>query len=123
MKTWLNGLMIILTLTSSNCLGKTISLTKDEKAPFAGVLFDNEDANKAKNSLIEIDLLNKLNGLYLKNTDIDNQKITILMQQNDVLSKNLQSAQEMHTWEKIAYIGLGVLAVSLGGLLVSRIQK
>jgi len=115
--------MIILMVIPNNSLGKTISLTKDSKAPFDGVLLDNEEANKVKNHLIEIEFLNKLNVLYQKNSDIDAEKITILTQQNDLLSKNLQSAQEMHTWEKIAYIGLGVLAVSLGGLLVSKIQK
>jgi len=115
--------MIILMVIPNNSLGKTVSLTKDEKAPYDGVLLDNEEANKVKNHLVEIEFLNKLNILYKKNTDIDAEKITLLTQQNDVLSKNLQSSQEMHTWEKIAYIGLGVLAVSLGGLIVSRIQK
>lgn len=120
MKKLLIGLMIFSTVSS---LGKSVAIKQNEVAPFNGVLLDNEDANRAKNSLQENDLLIKMNDLHDKNADIDAQKIKMLSEQNDNLAKAVQSSQEMHTWEKVAYIGLGVLAVALGGVVASKIPK
>jgi len=122
MKNLLIGLMIFLMVPNAS-IAKTVAIKQNDAAPFSGVLFDNEDAIKAKNSLIENDLLIRINDLHQKNTDIDADKIKALSEQNDILAKNLQSSQEMHTWEKVAYIGLGVLAVTLGGIVASKIPK
>lgn len=129
MKNWLNGFLIVLMMTT-NSAGQSVALKQGESAPFSGVLLDNNTANASRNTSIQIDgltkmndLLVKINDLHKKNSDIDAEKITILTKQNDSLAKDLQSSQEFHTWEKIAYIGLGVLAVSLGGLVVSKISK
>lgn len=79
---------------------------------------DKSDLLKAKQ---EISILKDINDLQKKNSDIDADKISLLSKQNDSLAEKLGNANEMRTWEKIAWVTLGVLATVGGAAALSKV--
>ena len=122
-------IFLIIILISNNCFCDNAStpLKKGQAAPFDGVLVTNEQANKIKDALIDNDGLKKINeyqattiDLQKKNADVDAQKITLLSQQNDKLSTTLESTRQFNTWEKVLFIGLGIVAAGVGAYAFSK---
>lgn len=97
----------------------TVNLQKDEKAPFAGILFNNEDANKLRVQLLERDTYESLNVSYEKslklmkdNEVLRDEQVKLLTESQLRLIRQLKDEKEVGTWERIAWFALGVVATS-----------
>lgn len=108
----------------------SVALDKDQKAPFAGILMDQEKANSVKIGLLERDLYKELSesqnrsiGLLKQNMTYSEDKVNKLLEQNDKLSERLQSAQGMNTWERIGFFVLGIAATVGAGLAIRSISR
>lgn len=120
MKTLLSFLMIGLITINSVFAQEAIMIKKDERAPFEGVLFPLDQANKMRYQLIECDIKKELNSsyertikLYKENETYQENKVNILLKQNDELSKSLNEAKSTNDFQKILWFGLGVIATGL----------
>jgi len=99
---------------------ETVMIKKDERAPFEGVLFPLDQANKMRYKLIECDIKIQLNEsyertvkLYKQNETYQDNKVNLLLKQNDELSKALTESKSTSDFQKIIWFGLGVLATGL----------
>lgn len=97
-----------------------IYLNKDQKAPYSGYLLDEETVKGLRNAAIDRDLYKNLNdsnqkslALERSNGELKDKKIDLLLAQNDNLAKTAYSNQSLSTWEKIGYIGLGMVITVL----------
>lgn len=130
MKTLLTFLMIGLITINSSFAQEAIVMKKDERAPFEGVLFPLEQANKIRYQLIECDIKKELNlsyertiKLYKENEGYQENKVSILMKQNDELSKALTESKSTSDLQKIIWFGLGVIATGLAIYGTKQITK
>lgn len=119
MKTLLSFLMIGLTISNAFAQ-EVIMIKKDERAPFEGVLFPIDQAKKTRLELIECDIKKELNAsyertikLYKENESYQDNKVNILLKQNDELSKSLVEAKSTSDFQKILWFGLGIIATGL----------
>jgi len=133
MKRILVNLLIFANIsTSCYCYAddKATPLNKGDAAPFTGLLLTPSQAQDVKNTAIERDALKAVNGslnlsINLQDDIIkhkDNQ-ITVMMQQNDNLSKNLYSERQTSTWEKAAWFAAGIITTGLVLYGVKNISK
>lgn len=120
MKTLLSFLMIGLITINSAFAQEAVMIKKDERAPFEGVLFPLDQANKTRYQLIECDIKKQLNSsyertikLYKENEVYQDNKVNLLLKQNDELSKALTESKSTSDLQKILWFGLGVLATGL----------
>lgn len=112
--------MIGLITINSAFAQESVMIKKDERAPFEGVLFPLDQANKMRYQLIECDIKKELNSsyertikLYKENETYQENKVNILLKQNDELSKSLTEAKSTNDFQKILWFGLGVIATGL----------
>lgn len=113
-------LMIFLSVGSNSYAFENVLLQKDEKAPFTGILFPTEDANKIRVQLLERDTYLLLNNSYEKSLKLTNEnamlkdeQIKLLGESNLTLTKRLKDEREIGTWERLTWFALGVLATSV----------
>lgn len=99
---------------------ESVPLKKDDRAPFEGVLLSLDKANKVRYDLLECDIKKSLNEsyektikLYKDNENIHQEKINVLLKQNDDLAKAVIEARSSTDIQKIIWFGLGVLATGL----------
>lgn len=108
-------------LISTNCLAEdSVPLKKDQPAPFDGLLLSQDKAQEVKNSLVEKNALGKLNeslnvSLKIQEDIISRQqnKVQILLDQNDKLAKTAYDSQSVNDWVKIMWFGAGILTTGL----------
>jgi hypothetical protein len=112
--------MIGLITINSAFAQEAVMIKKDERAPFEGVLFPLDQANKTRYQLIECDIKKQLNSsyertikLYKENEVYQDNKVNLLLKQNDELSKALTESKSTSDLQKILWFGLGVLATGL----------
>ncbi len=133
LKNSLNSLILVSLLNSPACFAAgdpTVAILRlGEAAPFTGLLFEPSYANDLRKTIIEFDGLTAINGslnksLVLQEDIITHEraKVTMLLEQNDKLAVQLQKSQSMNTWEKVAWLSLGMLAVGIGAYGVHKIQ-
>lgn len=120
MKRLLSFLMISLMISNSGFASESIMIKKDERAPFEGVLFPLDQANKMRYTLIDCEIKTELNlsyertvKLYKQNETYYENKVNILSKQNDELAKALTESKSTGDLQKILWFGLGVLATGL----------
>lgn len=96
---------------------RSVSLVKGNKAPYSGVLMDNERSNKVKKELIEKDYLDKANKSLEKSVSFErdnNQhlstKVTTLTEQNTKLADQLGKERSFTSWERVLWFSLGIVA-------------
>lgn len=97
-----------------------VYLTKDQPAPFEGYLINPKATKDLYNIKLERDSLQKQLDLSQKNNALEEQKSSILLDQNTKLAQTAYNAQSLSTWEKIGYIALGVGIVSLGAYVAKE---
>lgn len=131
MKNLLSFLIIGITI-ANNCFAsdQTVILKKDERAPFEGVLLPIDQANKTRYELLECDIKKELNTsyertikLYKENEVYQDNKVNILLKQNDELSKALTDSKSNSDLQKIVWFSLGVLATGLAVYGTEKITK
>ena len=122
--------MIGLIITSNCFANEAINLKKDERAPFEGVLFPFDQAQKIRYQLLECDIKKELVvsyektiRLYKENETYYDNKVNILLKQNDELSKALTESKTSSDLSKILWFGLGVVATGLAVYGAKQITK
>lgn len=124
-------ILIICLITSGTVRAEdTVLIEKEQKAPFAGILFSLPKANEIRGQLLERDLYKELSDsqqktiqLYKSNNELSESKVNMLLEQNDKLSASLRSSQSLNTWECVGLFTLGILATVGAGLAIRSLNK
>jgi hypothetical protein len=102
-------------------------LNKDQAAPYQGLLFSIGKANDLKNSVLERDSLLKINESLNKSITLQeniiskqNEKVDILLTQNDRLAKSLGDERVVGSWERFGYFLLGIVATVGAGFAINQ---
>jgi hypothetical protein len=105
-------------------------LSKDQKAPFEGFLFTAPKASELKDAVIERDNYKLINlslekslELEKKNSELQNQKVNVVLEQNLNLTKSLNEERSMSNWERILWFVLGVVGTGMAVYGASKIAK
>ena len=125
--------LLILILACNTCFAAdpdAVALNKNDPAPFSGVLLSNDKANQLKNTSIERDEYKLINDsltrsvkLYRDNETIYDNKVNVLLQQNDKLAVSLYDARQTTMWEKFGYFFLGVAATTAAVYGVKKVTQ
>lgn len=109
---------------------EVISLHKDDKSPYDGVLFPIDKAKELQNSVLERDNYKLLNESLQKSLDIDkdvekvlNQKVELITQQNNNLSETLYKTRETTAWDHFWWFLVGVVSTTAAVYAASRLNK
>src|ERR1700688_2517459 len=108
---YLLSLIVILTSLSQTSYGDdSVYLNKSQAAPFPGYLLPAAKVQQFESDELQLsflktnnDSLTKSLTLEQQNSALKDQKVNLLLDQNDKLSKAAYSERELTTWEKIAY--------------------
>jgi hypothetical protein len=119
---------LILLLISNIALADDPTILQlGDKAPYIGLLFSPTKANELRQGLLERDYYLKINDSLNKSIDLQqaiindqNNKINLLITQDDSLAKNLQSERNVSEWTKAAYFLLGIAATVGAGYAIKR---
>jgi len=114
-------LALILTLLTNIAYAEEgVYLEKDKPAPYTGYLLPKDKLVELRNNTWERDTLkvqnDSLNRSLKLQDDIIAKKddqLKLYSDQNDKLAVTVSRAESMNSWEKIGFIGLGVLLTSL----------
>lgn len=97
-----------------------IYLNQNEKAPYSGYLLPEGKIKELRNNTIERDGLKAINdnltqqlSLEQKNNSLKDDKVNLLLEQNDKLAKAAYAERELNTWEKIAFFTGGIVISGL----------
>lgn len=120
----------LLLICSISLADDVVPIQKDQPAPFNGLLFPQEKAVDARNAIIERDSLKAINlsldnsvKYYQENSGKDAEKIKLLMDRNDQLSKNLNDERTVTNWERIAWIAAGVVLTGVAFYGLHAVSK
>lgn len=112
------AILILSIFSKSVNADDVIFLGKGVPSPYDGFLFTREKTLDVKNTYIERDEFKLLNEslnrsltLYKDNEKINQEKLNVLLDQNDTLAKELYSSRGTNNWEKLAWF-IGGVAVS-----------
>ncbi len=107
-----------------------VSLEKGEKAPFSGILLPLDKAREIAVIKETADTNVKIIQSYKISLDLQkdiierqDNKVKILLDQNDNLAKNLASARQVSDIERIVWVSLGIGAAVLAGHAISQASK
>lgn len=93
-------------------------------------VFSPEKAKDVRNRLIDLDVTVKINeslnrslDLYKANEQINQNKINLLIEQNDKLAKNLNDSRTLNNWERFGLFALGIGATVFAGWAIGQAGK
>jgi hypothetical protein len=123
--------LILINLVTRNLFAdEALSLIKGTAAPYSGVLLPLDQATDLRNSVLERDSYKKLNDslnqsidIYKTNEQYDQQKINLLVKQNDDLTKATQSERSLTDLEKMLYFGAGVVVLGFSLYGAKQLSK
>jgi hypothetical protein len=111
---------IVASNTCSVFAADATPIKSGQPAPYDGLLLTPEKAQEVKNTYVERDGYKLLNDSLQKSLDLSGgafnlseQKVNILLEQNNKLAVNLNEARTTSNFEKFMWFGLGVLGASL----------
>jgi hypothetical protein len=94
----------------------SVHLNQNDKAPFPGYLLPAAKVEQFQTDEIQLnyykstdDSLQKSLTLEQQNSALKDQKVNLLLDQNDKLSKAAYTERELTTWEKIGYVAAGIV--------------
>ncbi len=93
-------------------------------------VFSPGKAKETRDKLIDLDTYTKLNtslekslDLYKSNETIQQNKINLLLEQNDKLAKSLYDERTVTGWERFGYFALGIAATVFAGWAIGQARK
>jgi len=109
----------------------------DETDPFFGEkgtilqkdawVFSSKKTKEIRDRLIDLDTQTKLNeslnksiDLYKSNDQLQQNKINLLLEQNDKLAQRLNDSQSLNNWEKFGLFVLGIAATVGAGIAIKK---
>jgi hypothetical protein len=105
-------------------------IKQGQKSPIDGIIITPakakqiEDVTNQRDTLqLQNDSLTKSLNIQSDISDLDQQKVTILMNQDDLLAKRLQESQTLNNWEKAGYFVLGLLVPIAAGYAYKNFAK
>ena len=120
---------IIFLLISQICLAETdpYFANKGHTLTQDSWVFSPDKAKDVRNRLIDGETYQKLNEslnksieLYKSNDEIQQKKVNLLLEQNDVLAKRLNESQSLNNWEKFGLFVLGIAATVGAGIAIKK---
>ncbi len=107
-----------------------VSIEKGEKAPFSGILLPLDKAKELAVIKETADTNVKIIQSYKLSLDLQediikrqDNKVKILLDQNDNLAKNLASARQVSDIERIVWVSIGIGTAVLAGHVISQAAK
>lgn len=98
-----------------------VFLEKGAEAPYAGFLFTEEKARELRVINLERDHYKLTTESLQKSLELQKvlsasteNKVAILLEQNDRLAGRLYDAKSMSDWERIFWFGLGIVGMGFG---------
>ena len=102
-------------------------LPQGTAAPFEGYLLTVPKAKQVRNKLLEVDTLQSINTSLTNSINIQKDitaltedKVKILMEQNDRLAKSLMDERSVSNWERFFWFSMGIVGA---GIAVWSIKK
>lgn len=93
-------------------------------------VFSPEKAKQTRDKLIDAETYFKINEsltksieLYKTTEEIQQNKVNLLLKQNDELAQRLYSSQSLNNWERFGLFFLGIAATVGAGWAISRAAK
>lgn len=124
------SILLTLSISLNSFSQEAVKLTKDQPAPFTGILITFDDANNWRKDSVERDGLKaineSLNATIKLQDDIitrQNTQKTVLLDQNDKLAMRLGEAQSLGTWEKVGFIALGIAASGVAAIAFKKVYQ
>lgn len=106
MKIWTLLIAFLMIVNSSFTVANASDvLRKGNPAPYDGILFNEQEANDVKKTMLKVDTLEEMVKLYERNQDIYKKNEELYKQKVDNLEKYVQQKD----YEKYIWIGIGVL--------------
>jgi hypothetical protein len=100
---------------------------KNHVLPQDSWVFSPDKTKEVRNKLIDGETYFKLNEslsksieLYKNNEEIQQNKVNLLLEQNDKLAQRLASSQSLNNWERFGLFFLGIAATVGAGWAISR---
>lgn len=112
--------MTFLIIVTSLNARPSILLEQDQKAPFKGLLFTENESKEIKVQLIQLDALKEMNkslerSLELQKLEIEltRNSLNLYKEQNNDLTEVIKSNNKSLTsWEKVFYFSLGIITTT-----------
>lgn len=93
-------------------------------------VFSPEKAKSVRDKLIDLETTSKINEslqksieLYKSNDQIQQNKINLLLEQNDKLAVRLHDSQSLNNWERFGLFMLGIAATVGAGLAIKKVSQ
>jgi hypothetical protein len=125
---WLTILLICLNL--NNAIADVVFLDKNKPAPFSGYLFGEEEAQNARNAVIDRDRYRLLSdslqhtvNLQSENIKLEEKRVELYKTKTDELAKELYSARTVNNWERVGWFILGIAATTAAGYAISHVSR
>lgn len=117
----MSKLILALILIGNICHADyAIYLNQNDKAPHSGYLLSEDKVKELRNNTIERDGLKTINDSLTKqltltqqDSSLKDQKVNLLLDQNDKLAKTAYADHELNTWERVAFFVGGILVTGL----------
>jgi hypothetical protein len=123
-------ILILFLICNLSLAENAVILKPGDIVPFEGILISKPTAEEFRQTTIERDSLKEVNTSLNKSlsleTDINirnDNKIKLLLDQNDSLAKTAYSSQSISTFEKAALFIGGMAAVAIGAYGFKQINK
>lgn len=107
------SLLLFFTISSFAFAEDTVVLKKGEAAPYDGFLIDRAKADKYYLLSETLESCTKISDLRIKESDIQEKRITNLNTELNNMSERLVSQQESSFWGKVGFFFVGAAAASL----------
>lgn len=128
---FLKKLFSIFLISTNICLAdNAVFLEKGRQSPFDGYLFTPEKTNQMYKDLMDYDTLKSVNEslnksivLYKQNEELYQNKVNLLLDQNNKLSVNLFTERQDSNWERIVWFSLGVIGTGLAAYGIKKASQ
>lgn len=111
---------MILSIASNVSAGQVVEIHKGDPAPYDGVLFDKDAANETRKKVIEGEGQKEINKHLEKKLELQDltlqyreKQVEILSSQNEKLADRLEKSTNTSNWERILWLGLGIIGTGL----------
>lgn len=130
MNKFITCILILSSFSPRAVADQAIQIKAGEPAKFDGILMDQEKSNKVKIGLDERDLFEQIVNSQTKsiqllkdNNTYSENKVNLLLTQNDSLAERLQASQGLNNWERIGLVVLGIAMTCGAGLAIRSLSK
>jgi hypothetical protein len=111
---------ILISLSQISYAQDAVFLNKGQTSPFPGYLLPAGKVEQFQNDELQLSLLKTNNDSLTKsltleqqNSALKDQKVNLLLDQNNKLASAAYTERELNVWEKVAWFAGGVIATGL----------